>query len=60
MNQDAAIIGYFDPVTLITHSKLSLNRNDDGYYRDHLVPLIHLMLRCMRNVFFYTPYFVKT
>ncbi|HAE46759.1 MAG: hypothetical protein CMO30_26720 [Tistrella sp.] len=35
----ATYIGYLDPVTLATHNKLSLNRNNDGYYRDHLVPL---------------------
>ncbi len=41
-------IGYLDPVTLIAHSKLSLNRNDDGYYRDYLVPLIHLPQRNLK------------
>ena len=32
-------IGYLDPVTLIPQSKLTLNRNNDGYYTDYLVPL---------------------
>lgn len=32
-------IGYLDPVTLTTRNKLSLNRNNDPYYRDYLVPL---------------------
>ena len=35
----ATYIGYLDPVTLTTRNKLSLNRNNDGYYRDYLVPL---------------------
>jgi Protein of unknown function DUF262/Protein of unknown function (DUF1524) len=33
-------IGYLDPVTLTTRSKLSLNRNNDRYYQNYLVPLI--------------------
>jgi hypothetical protein len=32
-------IGYLDPVSLVPHSKLTLNRNTDGFYQDHLVPL---------------------
>ncbi len=35
----ATYIGYLDPVTLTTRNKLSLNRNNDSYYRDYLVPL---------------------
>ena len=35
----ATYIGYLDPVTLFTRNKLSLNRNNDTYYRDYLVPL---------------------
>lgn len=35
----ASYIGYLDPVTLTTRNKLSLNRNNDGYYRDYLVTL---------------------
>lgn len=35
----ASYIGYLDPVTLATRNKLALNRNNDGYYRDYLVPL---------------------
>jgi hypothetical protein len=30
-------IGYLDPVTLVSRPKLTLNRNDDGFYRDKLV-----------------------
>jgi hypothetical protein len=32
-------IGYLDPVTLTARNKLSLNRNNDAYYRDYLVTL---------------------
>ncbi|MDD5472381.1 MAG: DUF262 domain-containing HNH endonuclease family protein [Sideroxydans sp.] len=35
----ATYIGYLDPVTLTTRNKLSLNRNNDSYYRDYLVAL---------------------
>ena len=35
----ATYIGYLDPVTLTARNKLALNRNNDGYYRDYLVPL---------------------
>jgi len=35
----ATYIGYLDPVTLTTLNKLSLNRNNDSYYRDYLVAL---------------------
>lgn len=38
-------IGYLDPVTLLTHSKLTLNRNNDHYYQTYLVPLGHLPQR---------------
>jgi hypothetical protein len=38
-------IGYLDPVTLLTRSKLTLNRNNDHYYQTYLVPLGHLPLR---------------
>lgn len=33
-------IGYLDPVTLVTRSKLKLNRNNDRYYQNYLVPLL--------------------
>ncbi|MDY0308530.1 MAG: DUF262 domain-containing HNH endonuclease family protein [Castellaniella sp.] len=35
----ATYVGYLDPVTLTTRNKLSLNRNNDSYYRDYLVTL---------------------
>lgn len=33
-------IGYQDSVTLINKNKLSLNRNNDAYYKNYIVPLI--------------------
>lgn len=41
-------IGYLDPVTLTTRSKLTLNRNNDHYYQTYLVPLGHLPQRGFR------------
>jgi Protein of unknown function DUF262/Protein of unknown function (DUF1524) len=41
-------IGYLDPVTLISRSKLTLNRNNDSYYQNYLVPLGHLPQRGFR------------
>lgn len=41
-------IGYLDPVTLVPRTKLSLNRNNDAYYRDYLVPLQQLPQRGLR------------
>lgn len=41
-------IGYLDPVTLVPRSKLRLNRNNDGYYQDHIVPLQKLPQRGLR------------
>lgn len=35
----ASYIGFLDPVTLTARNKLTLNRNNDGYYRDYLIPL---------------------
>lgn len=32
-------IGYLDPVTLVSQSKLSLNRNNDNYFQTYIVPL---------------------
>lgn len=42
-------IGYVDPVTLISNNKLTLNRNSDDYYRQHLVLLKELPLRNTNN-----------
>ena len=41
-------IGYLDPVTLVSRSKLTLNRNNDSYYQTYLVPLGHLPQRGFR------------
>jgi uncharacterized protein YaaW (UPF0174 family) len=41
-------VGYLDPVTLVTRSKLTLNRNNDSYYQTYLVPLGHLPMRGFR------------
>lgn len=41
-------IGYLDPVTLVARSKLTLNRNNDGYYQDYIVPLHRLPQRNLR------------
>lgn len=41
-------IGYLDPVTLVSRSKLSLNRNNDNYYQTYLIPLGHLPQRGFR------------
>lgn len=41
-------IGYLDPVTLVARPKLTLNRNNNGYYQDYLVPLGHLPQRGFR------------
>jgi uncharacterized protein with ParB-like and HNH nuclease domain len=49
MNQiRSTYIGYLDPVTLITKSKLTLNRNNDAYYQNHLLALGHLPSRGFR------------
>ncbi len=42
-------IGFLDPVTLIPQWKLTLNRNNDAYYRDYLVPLAKLPQRGIRT-----------
>lgn len=41
----ATYVGYLDPVTLITKSKLTLNRNNDQYFQNFLIPLGHLPIR---------------
>jgi hypothetical protein len=41
-------IGYLDPVTLVSRSKLTLNRNNDSYFQTYLVPLGHLPVRGFR------------
>ncbi len=41
-------IGYLDPVTLVSRSKLTLNRNNDNYFQTYIVPLGHLPQRGFR------------
>lgn len=41
-------IGYLDPVTLISRTKLTLNRNNDHYFQTYLVQLGHLPQRGFR------------
>lgn len=41
-------IGYLDPVTLVSRPKLVLNRNNNSYFQDYLVPLAHLPRRGFR------------
>jgi hypothetical protein len=41
-------VGYLDPVTLVARPKLTLNRNNNSYYQDFLVPLGHLPQRGLR------------
>lgn len=41
-------VGSLDPVTLTTKSKLTLNRNNDGYFQQYLVPLLRLPQRRLR------------
>lgn len=41
-------IGYLDPVTLVPRSKLQLNRHNNGFYQNYLVPLEKLPQRNLR------------
>ena len=41
----ANYIGYLDPVSLVPRSKLTLNRNNDRFYQDYLIPLERLPQR---------------
>ncbi|MCM8621523.1 MAG: DUF262 domain-containing HNH endonuclease family protein [Candidatus Accumulibacter sp.] len=41
-------VGYLDPVTLVARAKLTLNRNNNSYFHDYLVPLGHLPQRGFR------------
>ena len=44
----ANYIGYLDPVSLVPRSKLTLNRHDDGFYQNYLVPLEPLPQRGLK------------
>src|SRR5262245_49759245 len=41
-------IGFLDPVSLVSQSKLTLNRNNDAYYQNYLVPLERLPQRGLK------------
>lgn len=41
-------VGYLDPVTLVARPKLTLNRNNNHYFQNYLVPLGHLPQRGLR------------
>lgn len=41
-------IGYLDPVTLVSRPKLTLNRNNNDYFQNYLVPLAKLPQRGLR------------
>ena len=41
-------VGYLDPVTLVSRPKLTLNRNNNSYYQDYVVPLGNLPQRGFR------------
>ena len=41
----ASYIGYLDPVSLVPRSKLALNRHNDSFYQNYLVPLERLPQR---------------
>ncbi|MFY9342208.1 MAG: DUF262 domain-containing HNH endonuclease family protein [Planctomycetota bacterium] len=41
-------LGYLDPVTLVARPKLTLNRNNNGYWQNHLVSLGNLPQRGFR------------
>ncbi len=44
----SSYIGYLDPVTLVPRSKLQLNRHNDSFYQDYLVPLEKIPQRGLR------------
>lgn len=44
----STFLGYLDPVTLIPRSKLTLNRNNNQYYQNYLVPLQKLPIRNLK------------
>lgn len=48
-NLRATYIGYVDPVTLVTRPKLTLNGNNDGFYRDYIVGLREIPKRNLRR-----------
>ena len=45
----ASYVGYLDPVSLVPRSKLTLNRHDDSFYQNYLVPLERLPQRGLNS-----------
>lgn len=45
----SSYIGYLDPVTLVPKSKLKLNRHNDSFYQNYLVPLEPLPQRGLNS-----------
>jgi len=43
-----SFIGYLDPVSLVPRSKLNLNRNNNSFFQNHLVPLQKLPQRGLK------------
>ena len=43
-------IGYLDPVTLVSRSKLTLNRNNNHYFQTYLLPFGYLPQRGFRAI----------
>ncbi|HKL02036.1 MAG TPA: DUF262 domain-containing HNH endonuclease family protein, partial [Cryomorphaceae bacterium] len=43
-----SFIGYLDPVSLVPTSKLTLNRNNDSFYQNYIVPLQKLPKRNLK------------
>jgi len=61
--EPAHYMGYLDPVTLVAQSKLTLNRHNDRFYQNYLVPLEHMPQRglnasehLLRKVFIWCNY----
>lgn len=44
----SSYLGFLDPITLVARPKLTLNRNNDRYWRIHLMPLTPLPKRGFR------------
>lgn len=44
----SSYVGFTDPVTLVSKTKLTLNRNNNAYWQNHLVALGHLPTRGFR------------
>lgn len=45
----SSYIGYLDPVTLVPRNKLRLNRNNEDFYRQYIVPLLDFPRRGLNS-----------